>query len=1056
MSSTVEFSFEPITNNNPKKGLGSDRGVGGSVRGGVRRPYAVDLGDNLAQHAASGGLSARQPSGVGVDMRTRKLSPFGGNVDDDVVDYDDGGGGVVGGGDDGMRGSRTGAQSRGVGTVSRGGGGDSVLQNFLRHVDRDRDRREQSSRGSGNKSHRPTSARSAADGQSATHHTQRTLHQHSQRAGSARGPSRTTSTNIMVDTHTRTSLPTGGAHVRRIVGAHTAKNGRPTGSQGGGGGRGNGDDGGGNSGGMHSVPYVHTRSHPSTVSAWVKTLSGSGGRAPLASSSFGGPQRAAGSPYVTFSGAVARGDDGYDNDECNNSDELDKQEVAIIGGKHCAKATSATESERHLNSRVASRRPQFSGGDGLHPPTRPTSAIPARRRERLDGTSTGVPTGRPTSARLATTADYHTDHQPEEDKYVVASGSEHHTSTPGNLLTESSGRVDSVPSTSLRPSSARPASARPTSARPTSSGTSCSKPVSIRPGSDSGFAASVPGMPTGFGDEALWEEDEALWEADEGGGDDHDHNEWGGDGGGVSADKHLGRSSSGGGGIGIGARRGSGKGAARETSATLDDGDVDEDAFFWPVEVAMPLPPTHQREWSVGSGGHRTAHRPNHFQGSRLHAQHHTGTAARPAEYHLASTMQPAATARSEAQYTSEGAVAMSALAGSTQARATGMEGAGGGAGVRSGMKTASATTRGIPVAAAALSAAVFAAGDLERVVDDDSAATPLRRHSSETSKNFRRGTTAATPAYAASLISTAAGDIPETTLPEDYHVYDLDIPRESLRGCAVRDGVLVFDSDAACRSVSDYRLFPRPGGGSKGNVDRSMGGGVHIGVGGGDESGGGDRERETGGRKGGRSRAWEAVQLAWTCDLMSADVLKTLDPLKLPAVSSSAKDSASVSAASCVELPDVKTLLDYSPEYGALRMWPEVYEKCLSEVSRLTWEECPERAAVLERLRVRTSRLFVFAHRLVASYRRRLEDATEAHQAESRRKAEARSKRGGGGGAAGVATVSELHEELDEALDTLAAERAARVAAVAQVESLEAELRRFRTPMRVPSTLNT
>jgi len=61
-----------------------------------------------------------------------------------------------------------------------------------------------------------------------------------------------------------------------------------------------------------------------------------------------------------------------------------------------------------------------------------------------------------------------------------------------------------------------------------------------------------------------------------------------------------------------------------------------------------------------------------------------------------------------------------------------------------------------------------------------------------------------------------------------------------------------------------------------------------------------------------GGSGAWDSIQLAWTCDVMSGDILQTLDPLKLEGT------------AGANSFPDAKTLLDYSPEGGALRMWSE------------------------------------------------------------------------------------------------------------------------------------
>ena len=177
----------------------------------------------------------------------------------------------------------------------------------------------------------------------------------------------------------------------------------------------------------------------------------------------------------------------------------------------------------------------------------------------------------------------------------------------------------------------------------------------------------------------------------------------------------------------------------------------------------------------------------------------------------------------------------------------------------------------------------------------------------------------------------------PETLLPEEYHVYEENMPRGPSHGCEVVDGALTFDSETARRSVRDYRVFPPSSGALRA-------GALSVGAGG---------------------VTWQAVQLAWTCDLLSADVLKTLDPLKLSAAPASASASAmSKQSEAAADVPDARTLLNYSPEHGALRMWPEVYDKCIAEVSRLTWNESPERAAVLERLRARTSRLFTFAHR--------------------------------------------------------------------------------------------
>lgn len=268
--------------------------------------------------------------------------------------------------------------------------------------------------------------------------------------------------------------------------------------------------------------------------------------------------------------------------------------------------------------------------------------------------------------------------------------------------------------------------------------------------------------------------------------------------------------------------------------------------------------------------------------------------------------------------------------------------------------------------------------------------------------------TTVATPAYAASLVSAAAGDAPETALPEEYHIFDPDMPWGPSHGCTVENGVLTFDSEAARNSVRDYRIFPPSGG------DAGSGAGTGTGA------------------------AWEAVQLAWTCDLMSADVLKTLDPLKLSAVSSPGMDATSDASP---PVPDVHTLMHYSPEHGALRMWPEVYDKCLLEISRLTWNDCPERAAVLERLRARTSRLFVFAHRLLAAYRRRLGEAT-SHAGSNPGGINEDDEDGD--------SVSALRERLDAASRALADERAARATAAARVVSLEAELAKLRELLRV------
>ena len=219
-----------------------------------------------------------------------------------------------------------------------------------------------------------------------------------------------------------------------------------------------------------------------------------------------------------------------------------------------------------------------------------------------------------------------------------------------------------------------------------------------------------------------------------------------------------------------------------------------------------------------------------------------------------------------------------------------------------------------------------------------------------------------------------------------------------------------------------------------------------------------------------GVDQAWEAVQLAWTCDLMSADVLKTLDPLKLSAAPTAVVAAGGAAAAATRdhyhddEIPDTQTLLNYSSEHGALRMWPEVYDKCLAEVSRLTWNECPERAAVLERLRARTSRLFTFAHKLLAAYRRRLGEKKDPEEEEEEEEVgvesthENNSQKGRRGGGGDVEDDDDdrllsLREKLKKALADLAAERAARATAAARVASLEAELLSTRSPdARVPT----
>ena len=121
----------------------------------------------------------------------------------------------------------------------------------------------------------------------------------------------------------------------------------------------------------------------------------------------------------------------------------------------------------------------------------------------------------------------------------------------------------------------------------------------------------------------------------------------------------------------------------------------------------------------------------------------------------------------------------------------------------------------------------------------------------------------------------------------------------------------------------------------------------------------------------------------------------------------------------------DVQTLLNYSPEHGALRMWPEMYDRCVAEVSRLTWGECPDRVAVLERLCVRTSRLFVFAHRLLAAYRRRLGEATSTSSLASEVVVVVVGVGVGGGGGDDDEGVDRLKERLREAFADLVVERA-------------------------------
>ena len=261
-----------------------------------------------------------------------------------------------------------------------------------------------------------------------------------------------------------------------------------------------------------------------------------------------------------------------------------------------------------------------------------------------------------------------------------------------------------------------------------------------------------------------------------------------------------------------------------------------------------------------------------------------------------------------------------------------------------------------------------------------------------------------ATPAYAATLMSDASHDASETRIPQAYHVYDADMPRGLSHGAVVSDnGELVFDEAAARDSVRHYRLFPA--GESGGRVNGSI-------------PGGGAEPPSVR-----RSGAWEAVQLAWTCDLMSADTLKSLDPLKL--------------SPPPAEPPDANALLRYRPERGALRMWEEVYEKCLFEVERAIRSDGREAcAATLGRLRTRTSRLFAFARRLLAAYRQRLSENA------------AGTKNDGG-----VDDVADVRRRLDEALEELAKERAARATAAARVVSLQAELAAYRNTVTVPST---
>jgi len=52
--------------------------------------------------------------------------------------------------------------------------------------------------------------------------------------------------------------------------------------------------------------------------------------------------------------------------------------------------------------------------------------------------------------------------------------------------------------------------------------------------------------------------------------------------------------------------------------------------------------------------------------------------------------------------------------------------------------------------------------------------------------------TTAATPAYAASLLGGGGAAAPETAIPEEYHIYDPDMPRGPSHGCTARAGTLL------------------------------------------------------------------------------------------------------------------------------------------------------------------------------------------------------------------------------------------------------------------------
>ena len=119
----------------------------------------------------------------------------------------------------------------------------------------------------------------------------------------------------------------------------------------------------------------------------------------------------------------------------------------------------------------------------------------------------------------------------------------------------------------------------------------------------------------------------------------------------------------------------------------------------------------------------------------------------------------------------------------------------------------------------------------------------------------------------------------------------------------------------------------------------------------------------------------------------------------------------------------------------------------------------------MLERLCARASRLFVFAHRLLAAYRRRLGEATSTSSSASEGGGGGGGGGGVGGGGGGVGVgggggddegVDRLKERLREALADLATERAARATAAARVV-LEAELATIRAPdVRIPFVSTT